>query len=39
MTITDWILLGAVLAAAAFVVERFIIWIKRRERRSSEEDE
>lgn len=39
MTILEWILLGTVLAAVVVLVERFIRWIIRKERRRSEEEE
>lgn len=39
MTILDWIILAGILVAVMVLVERFIRWIIRKERRRSEEDE
>lgn len=38
MTILEWILLAGVLVAVVVLVERFIRWIIRKERRRSEEE-
>jgi len=39
MTIVEWVMLFAVLAAVVVLVERFIRWIKSKERRRTEGDE